>query len=85
MCNKIKCAIQYTVDLMCKRNVQTGCTGFIQIAAMRMMKIENVLHFIKLSHVNVNVIRPSLSLSLGAFRPEGRSSSSVSQFLPSCS
>ncbi len=83
MCNKIKCAIQYTVDLMCKRNVQTGCTGFIQIAAMRMMKIENVLQFIKLRHVNV--IRPSLSLSLGAWWPEGRSSSSVSQFLPSCS
>ncbi len=40
--------------------MQTGCTGFIQIAAMRMMKIENVLQFIKLSPVNV--IRPSLSL-----------------------
>ncbi len=62
MCNKIKCAIQYTVDLMCKRNVQTGCTGFIQIAAMRMMKIENVLQFIKLSPVDVM----RLSLSLGA-------------------
>ncbi len=62
---------------MCKRNVQTarrmckhGCTGYVHI---------------KLRHVNVNVMRPSMSLSLGAWWPEGRSSSSVSQFLPSCS
>ncbi len=41
----------------------------------------NILLFIKMSHVDV--IRPSLSL--GAWWPEGRSSSSVSQFLPSCS
>ncbi len=51
---------------MCKKNVQTGCTGYVHI---------------KLSHVNV--IR--LSLSLGAWWPKGKSSSSVSQFLPSCS
>ncbi len=46
MCNEIKCAIQQsTVDLinininrMCKRNVQTGCTGYVHIAAMRMME-----------------------------------------------
>ncbi len=63
MCNEIKCAIQYSVDLInniinrdvqeeCannKKNVQTGCTGYVHI---------------KLSHVNVNVMR--LSLSLGA-------------------
>ncbi len=62
---------------MCKRNVQTarrmckhGCTGYVHI---------------KLRHVNVNVMRPSLSLCLGAWWPEGRSSSSDSQFLPSCS
>ncbi len=41
----------------------------------------NILLIIKWSHVDV--IRPSLSL--GAWWPEGRSSSSVSQFLPSCS
>ncbi len=82
MCNEIKCAIQYTVDLInnninrdVQRNVQTarrmckhGCTGYVHI---------------KLSPVNV--MRPSLSLSLGAWWPEGRSSFSVSQFLPSCS
>ncbi len=69
---------------MCKRNVQTGCTGYVHIAAMRMM--ENYLflwcfflQFIKLSPVDV------MRLSLGAWWPEGRSSSSVSQFLPSCS
>ncbi len=58
MCNEIKCAIQYTVDLInaedcanSKKNVQTarrmckhGCTGYVHI---------------KLSHVNVNVMRPS--------------------------
>ncbi len=41
MCNKIKCAIQYTVDLInnnTNRNVQTGCTGYIHIAAMWMME-----------------------------------------------
>ncbi len=44
MCNDIKCAIQHTVDLinnktgMCKKNVQTGCTGYVHIAAMQMME-----------------------------------------------
>ncbi len=41
MCNKIKCAIQYTVDLInsnINRYVQTGCTGYVHIAAMRMME-----------------------------------------------
>ncbi len=41
MCNKIKCAIQYTVDLInnnISRNVQTGCTGYVHIAAMQMME-----------------------------------------------
>ncbi len=61
MCYEIKCAIQYTVDLInnnINRDVQTarrmckhGCTGYVHI---------------KLRHVNVNVMRPSLSLSLGA-------------------
>ncbi len=59
MCNEIKCAIQYTVELITnninrdvheecansKKNVQTGCTRYVHI---------------KLSHVNV--MRPSLSL-----------------------
>ncbi len=41
------------------RNVQTGCTGYIHIAAMRMMRImKNSL----LNRSHVNVIRPSLSL-----------------------
>ncbi len=65
---------------MCKRNVQTGCTGYVHIAAMRMMENNGcILQFIKLSPVDV------MRLSLGAWWPEGRSSSSVSQFLPSCS
>ncbi len=43
--NKMKCAIQHTVDLinnniigMCKRNVQAGCNGYVHIAAIRMME-----------------------------------------------
>ncbi len=35
------------------RNVQTGCTGYVHIAAMRMMRIVNVLQFINLSPVDV--------------------------------
>ncbi len=45
MCNEIKCAIKYTVDLInntinrdVQRNVQTGCTGYVHIAAIRMME-----------------------------------------------
>ncbi len=65
---------------MCKRNVQTGCTGYVHIAAMWMMENNGCfLQFIRLSPVDV------MRLSLGAWWPEGRSSSSVSQFLPSCS
>ncbi len=40
------------------RNVQTGCTGYIHIAAMH--DENNEEQFIKSSHVNV--IRPSLCL-----------------------
>ncbi len=65
---------------MCKRNVQTGCTRYVHIAAMRMMENDGCfLQLIKLSPVDV------MRLSLGAWWPEGRSSSSVSQILPSCS
>ncbi len=45
MCNELKCAIQSTVDLIninitrdVQENVQTGCTGYVHIAAMRMME-----------------------------------------------
>ncbi len=51
MCNELKCAIQSTVDLIninitrdvqeelgCARNVQTGCTRYVHIAAMRKME-----------------------------------------------
>ncbi len=63
---------------MCKRNVQTGCTGYVHIAAMRMIENDGCfLQLIKLSPVDV------MRLSLGAWWPEDRSSSSVSQFLPS--
>ncbi len=89
MCNEIKCAIQFTVDLITNninRDVQEECANSKKNVqtAWRMCKhgCTGYVH-IKLSHVNV--MRPSLSLSLGAWWPEGRSSSSVSQFLPSCS
>ncbi len=41
MCNEIKCAIQYTVDII-NNNInrdlleECGCTGYVHIAAMRM-------------------------------------------------
>ncbi len=44
---------------MCKRNVQTGCTGYVHIAAMRMMENDGCFFFvfflllIKLSPVDV--------------------------------
>ncbi len=44
MCNELKCAIQSTVDLIniniqgCAEEVQTGCTGYVHIAAMRKME-----------------------------------------------
>ncbi len=68
MCNELKCAIQSTVDLInininrdSKRNVQTGCTGYVHIAAMRIMENNGCfLQFIKLSPVDV------MRLSLGA-------------------
>ncbi len=37
---------------MCKRDVQTGCTGYIHVAAIRMMGIVNVLQLV-MSLVNV--------------------------------
>ncbi len=44
---------------MCKRNVQTGCTGYIHIAAMRMME-NSEEQFIKLleieNHLSVRLI-----------------------------
>ncbi len=53
MCNIIKCAAQYTVDLitnnisrMCKKNLQTDFTGFY-IAAIRMVEIMNIFLIIK--------------------------------------
>ncbi len=67
MCNELKCAIQSTVDLIninITRDVQencAGCTGYVHIAAMRMMENDGcILQFIKLSPVDV------MRLSLGA-------------------
>ncbi len=88
LCNKIKCAIQYTVDLInnnINRDVLEECANRLYRVSTQQQygwwRIVNVLQFIKLSLVNV--IRPSLSL--GAWWPDGRSSSKVSQFLLSCS
>ncbi len=43
MCNRIKSAKTVYWDLinsnMNKRDVQTGCTGYVHIAAIRMMRI----------------------------------------------
>ncbi len=88
MCYKIKCAILYIVDLInnnINRDVQEECANWLYRVSTQQQygwwRIVNVLQFIKLSPVNV--IRPNLSLS--AWWPGGRSSSQVSQFLPSCS
>ncbi len=68
MCNEIKCAIQYTVDLInnnINRDVQEECANSRKNVqtARRMCKhgCTGCVH-IKLSHINVNVMRPSLSL-----------------------
>ncbi len=67
MCNKIKCAILYTVDLInnnINRDVQEECVNRLYRVCTQQQcgwwRIMNVLQFIKLSPVNV--IRPSLSL-----------------------
>ncbi len=40
MCNTVYCGFNkyYYKPGMCKRNVQTGCTGYVHIAAMRKME-----------------------------------------------
>ncbi len=56
MCNTIKCAGQNTVDLInsnVSMDVQTGCTGYLHISAIRIIRIVNILQFIKWSHVDV--------------------------------
>ncbi len=47
---------------MCKRSVQTGCTGYMHIAAKRMMENSEYLTVYKVESCLVNVIRPSSSL-----------------------
>ncbi len=87
MCNEIKCAIQSTVDLISiniNRDVQEECANRLYRVCTHSSSADDgewwmFLQFIKLSPVDV------MRLSLGAWWPEGRSSSSVSQFLPSCS
>ncbi len=73
MCNKIKCAIQYTVDLInnnINRDVQEGCANRLYQVYTHSSNADDenseYLLIIKLSHVNV--IRPSLSL--GAWWPD---------------
>ncbi len=34
-------------------DVQTGCTGYLHISAIRIIRIVNILQFIKWSHVDV--------------------------------
>ncbi len=67
MCNKIKCAIQYTVDLInnnINRYVQEGCANRLYRVYTHSSNADDenseYLLIIKLSHVNV--IRQSLSL-----------------------
>ncbi len=45
---------------MCKKNVQTGCTGYIHIAAIRMVENNEYLTVYSMSHVDAN--RQSLRL-----------------------
>ncbi len=35
MCNTVYCGL---INININRNVQTGCTGYVHIAAMRMME-----------------------------------------------
>ncbi len=86
MCNELKCAIQSTVDLIninINRDVQEECANRLYRVCTHSSNADDgewwvFLQFIKLSPVDV------MRLSLGAWWPDGRSSSSVSQFLPSC-
>ncbi len=84
MCNELKCAIQSTVDLIninITRDVQDECANRLYRVCTHSSNVDDgewwVLQLIKLSPVDVR------RLSSGAWWPEGRSSSSVSQFLPS--
>ncbi len=84
MCNELKCAIQSTVGLIninITRDVQDECANRLYRVCTHSSNADDgewwVLQFIKLSPVDVMI------LSLGAWWPEGRSSFSVSQFLPS--
>ncbi len=91
MCNELKCAIQSTVDLIninITRDVQEECANRLYRVCTHSSNADDgewwvfffflfFLQLIKLSPVDV------MRLSLGAWWPEGRSSSSVSQFLPS--
>ncbi len=84
MCNELKCAIQSTVDLIninITRDVQEECANRLYWVCTHSSNVGDgewwVLQFIRLSPVDV------MRLSLGAWWPEDRSSSSVSQFLPS--
>ncbi len=91
MCNELKCAIQSTVDLIninITRDVQEECANRLYRVCTHSSNADDgewwecffcfVLQLIKLSPVDV------MRLSVGAWWPEGRSSSSVSQFQHSC-
>ncbi len=84
MCNELKCAIQSTVGLIninITRDEQDECANRLYRVCTHSSNADDgewwVLQLIKLSPVDV------MRLSLGAWWPEGRSSFSVSQFLPS--
>ncbi len=85
MCNEIKCAIQYTVDLInnnINRDVQEECANSKKNVQTWLCRV--CTHSIESCKCYLTEFE-FRSLSLGAWWPEGRSSFSVSQFLPSCS
>ncbi len=81
MCNTVYCGL---INININRDVQEECANSLYRVCTHSSNADDgewwvFLQFIKLSPVDV------MRLSLGAWWPEGRSSSSVSQFLPSCS
>ncbi len=70
MCNEIKCAIQYTVDLInnnINRDVQEDCPNSKKnVQTARTMCKHGCTGYVHIKLSHVNVMRPSLSLSLGA-------------------
>ncbi len=86
MCNTVYCGlINININTDVQENVQIGCTGYVHIAAVWMMENNGCVYSLLNWVLWMLWCYDAMRLSLGAWWPGGRNSSSVSQFLPSCS